>query len=392
MAILVSFGIALALAFNFVNGLNDAANSTAIVVATRALSPLRALTLAVLCNFAGPFLLATAVATTIGTGLIDPAAVTPTVIVAALLCAVMLVVGATAFGFPVSSSHAMVGGLIGAGIAAGGLDVVILPSMETMERLAIASIAGMLIGMLVVYAIARDLGEDLRIATAAGAIFGFSIAVAFLLATAMVEISGILAILLFIVISPSLGFVAAFLLNVAVTHAFRRSQQSRLKRIFRRLEVVAAGFQAIGHGANDGQLAVGMITALLVASGMLPYFEVSFDVIFTAALAIAAGTSFGGWQVVEKIGRGITRIRPYQGFAASTAGGAILAFTTLRGIPVSSTHAISGAIVGVGATRGLSAIRWETVREIVAAWIFTIPLSFGLSFAIFVLLAWVVGP
>jgi PiT family inorganic phosphate transporter len=392
MAILVSFGIALALAFNFVNGLNNAANSTAIVVATRALSPLRALALAAVCNFAGPFLLTTAVAATIGTGLVAPAAITPTAIVAALICAVVLIVGATAYGFPVSSSHAMVGSLIGAGIAAGGIDAVLLPAVETVERLALVSAAGGAVGALVAYLVARDLGENVRIVSAAGAIFGFSIAVTALLATAAVEVSGILAILLFIVISPSLGFITAFLLDVAVTHVFRRSRQSRLKRIFRRLEIAAAGFQAIGHGANDGQLAVGMITALLVASGELSSFEVPFDVLIAAALAIAAGTCFGGWEVVKKIGRGITKIRPYQGFSASTAGGAILALTTLRGVPVSSTHAISGAIVGVGATRGTNAIRWETVREIVAAWIFTIPLSLGLSYAVFVLLAQVIGP
>jgi PiT family inorganic phosphate transporter len=168
----------------------------------------------------------------------------------------------------------------------------------------------------------------------------------------LIHITGILAIVLFIFISPVIGMVGAFIFDIIISHLFGHSRQDRMKRIFQPLHVLASLIQATAHGANDGQHAVGVITALLVSSGMLMTFDIPAWVILTSALAIGLGTCFGGWQVVDKMGKGITKIRPYQGFCAATASSALLVAVTAGGIPVSSTHAINGSIIGVGATRG----------------------------------------
>jgi len=186
---------------------------------------------------------------------------------------------------------------------------------------------------------------------------------------------------LFIFIGPILGITTAFLFDVFISHLFRRSRQNRMKRIFQPLHVLSCLLQAATHGGNDGQNAVGLITALLVASGILASFTVPLWVILAAAIAIGLGTCFGGWQVVEKMAREITKIRPYQGFCAATASSGTLVMETLYGIPVSSTHAINGAIVGVGATRGKDAVQWRVVREMMIAWVITIPLAFVCAFA-----------
>jgi PiT family inorganic phosphate transporter len=198
-----------------------------------------------------------------------------------------------------------------------------------------------------------------------------------------IHITGLLAIVLFIFISPMIGVVGAFLFDIIVSHLFRRSRQNRMKRIFQPLHVAASLLQATAHGANDGQHAVGIITALLVSSGMLAVFEVPLWVILSSALAIGLGTCFGGWQVVDKMAKEITKIRPYQGFCAATMSSAILVMVTERGIPVSSTHAINGSIIGVGATRGRNAVQWEVVREMLTAWIITIPLAMIVAYSMY---------
>jgi PiT family inorganic phosphate transporter len=196
-----------------------------------------------------------------------------------------------------------------------------------------------------------------------------------------IQIKGLLAIVLFIFISPVIGMAGAFIFDIIVSHLFRHSRQNRMKRIFQPLHVLACLIQATAHGANDGQHAVGVITALLVSSGVLMTFDVPSWVILTSALAIGLGTCFGGWQVVDRMAKDITRIRPYQGFCAATASSAILVAVTAGGIPVSSTHAINGSIIGVGATRGRNAVQWRVVREMMTAWVITIPLAMIVAWA-----------
>ena len=377
---LILFGIILALGLAFVNGLNDAAHSIATVVATRALSPAKAVFLTAICNMLGPFIFTTAVAATIGTAIIIKSALTPSSIIVAMGSAILLIFVATRAGIPLSSSNAMVGGLMGAGAAAGGLTAIILPSQETVMYVIIYALTGAAAGALALAAITWALGADIWLGTLIGAICGSALIIPILMVAGILRLSGLLVVVLFIFISPILGMVSAFLFDIVVTHAFRSSRQNRMKRIFQPLHILACLGQAAAHGGNDGQNTVGLITALLVASGILETFSVPLWVILCAAVAIGLGTCFGGWQVVEKMARGITKIRPYQGFCAATASSGTLVMETLYGIPVSSTHAINGAIVGVGATRGKDAVQWSVVREMMTAWIITLPLAFVCAF------------
>ncbi len=223
--------------------------------------------------------------------------------------------------------------------------------------------------------------DDVRFGALLGAVCGASLVIPILMLLGFIRIGGLLAIVLFIFISPVIGMVLAFVFDIIISHLFGHSRQDRMKRIFQPLHVVASLVQATAHGANDGQHAVGVITALLVSSGMLAAFEVPAWVILASALAIGLGTCFGGWQVVDKMAKDITKIRPYQGFCAATTSSAILVMVTERGIPVSSTHAINGSIIGVGATRGRNAVQWEVVREMLMAWIITIPLAMVVAWA-----------
>ncbi|MGA2917718.1 anion permease [Methanoregula sp.] len=372
---LVLFGIILALALNFVNGLNDASHSIATVVATKALSPGKAVLFTAICNMIGPFLFTTAVAATIGTAIVSKSGLTPFSIVVAMGAAIILVFVATRAGIPISSSHAMVGGLLGAGIAAAGLSVVILPDNGVLVQVVIYGLIGAVIGGIVLGLFTASFHEDIRLGAMLGAICGAALIIPVLMLAGVIKVSGLLAIVLFIFISPIIGMVSAFLLDILVSHLFRHSRRNRMTRIFQPFHVLACLVQATAHGANDGQHAVGVITALLVASGILMTFDVPSWVILTAAIAIGLGTCFGGWQVVDKMAKDITKIRPYQGFCAATASSAILVSVTQVGIPVSSTHAINGAIIGVGATRGRNAVQWKVVREMMTAWIITIPLA-----------------
>lgn len=378
---IILFGIILALALNFVNGLNDASHSIATVVATKALSPIKAVLLTALCNLIGPFLFTTAVAATIGTAIVTQDALTPLSIVIAMGAAIVLVFVATRSGIPISSSHAMVGGLLGAGIAVGGLSCVILPSWLSVTEVVFFGFVGAVTGAVCLALFTASFGEDVRLGATLGAVFGASLVIPFLMLLGYINVSGLLAIILFIFISPIIGISGAFVFDVIVSHLFRHSRRNRMKRIFQPLHVVACLVQATAHGANDGQHAVGVITALLVSSGLLATFAVPPWVVLSSAIAIGLGTCFGGWQVVDKMAKDITKIRPYQGFCAATASSAILVAVTERGIPVSSTHAINGAIIGVGATRGQHAVQWRVVREMMTAWVVTIPLAVVVAWA-----------
>jgi len=387
MDILVIFGIILALLLNFVNGLNDASHSIATVVATRALSPLKASLSSALANFIGPFIFTTAVAATIGNDLVTPAALTPLSIVMAMLTAILLVLFATHIGLPLSSSQALIGALLGAGVASAGPAALVLPPMPMVEQLAFYSLIGGIIGACCLGILAYSLKEGLRTAFLLGIIFGISVTIPLLMVTGIFVLSGILAIVVFIFISPVIGFFIAFLFDLLVSHLFRYSRQNHMKRIFQPLQVVASLFQAAGHGANDGQHAMGMITALLLAAGVISSFVVPPWVVLVSAASIALGTSFGGWKVINKLAKEITKIRPYQGFCAATSGSAILAMVTSYGIPVSSTQVMSGAIVGVGATRGVKAVKWEVPRQMMTAWVITIPLAFTVSWCGYLIVA-----
>jgi PiT family inorganic phosphate transporter len=384
---LIIFGVVLALALNFVNGLNDAAHSIATVVAAKSLTPWQAVILTSLCNMLGPFIFTTAVATTIGTAIVYPGTLTPVSIIVAMGVVISLVFVATRAGLPISSSHAIVGGLLGAGIGTGGLAAVIIPGRVTFVDIGITALAGAVIGALVLGSLTAALKGDIRLALLLGAGFGGTLVIPILMLAGVLKISGLLVIVLFIFISPMMGVSTAFLFNVIISHLFRHRKQNRVRRIFRPLHIIACLFQATGHGANDGQHAVGVIAALLVSAGILTTFSIPLWVLVSSAGAIGLGTVFGGWDVVDKMAKKITRIRPYQGFSASTAGSATLAMVTSYGVPVSSTHVISGAIVGVGLTRGKNAVHWDVIREMVAAWIITIPLALILTYAGFAIIS-----
>ena len=388
MDLLIITGIVLALMLNFVNGVNDASHSIATVVETRALSPLKASVSSAIANFIGPFMFTTAVAATIGTELVVPGAMTPVSLVVAMLVSIMLILAATHIGLPVSSSHALIGGILGTGVAVAGLSALILPPAAMIRALVLFSLTGAGIGALILSILAYYLEEGIRPALVLGVIFGISVTIPLMILAGLLVLSGILAIIVFIFISPVIGFIAAFLFDLLVSHLFRFSRQNRMRRIFQPLQVAASLFQAAGHGANDGQHAVGVICALLLAGGLIPLFMVPMWVIILSAAAIALGTSFGGWKVINKLAKEITKIRPYQGFCAATSGGAVLAMVTTYGIPVSSTQVMSGSIVGVGATRGVKAVKWEVTRRMTEAWVVTIPLAFALSWSAYVVLSW----
>jgi len=311
----VYIAISAALFFDFVNGFHDSANSIATVVGTRVLRPLYAVGIAAVANFAGPLIFGTAVALTVGKGIIQPSFSTVDVIFAGLIAAIIWDLVTWYFGLPSSSSHALIGGLIGSALLAGGTSALVLPGIEKT--------------------------------------------------------------LTFIVISPTLGFCSAFGIAIIIMYLFRKYTASYVNKIFGRLQICSSIFFSLTHGANDGQKTMGVITALLISGGMLDStsFSVPIEVILASAIAIALGTFFGGWRIVKTMAFKLTSLRPYQGFCAETGGGVILTSMAWLGIPVSTTHAIAGAIMGVGATKRLSAVRWGVGKRIVYAWIITIPAS-----------------
>jgi len=377
-------GILLALLLNFVNGLNDAANAISTIIATRVLTPLRAVMLASFFNLVGPLLFTTAVAKTVGKGLFPPGVITVPLLIAALIAAVCWVYVTTHFGLPISATHAMVGGLLGAAIAKEGPGGVLWPDVATVELVLVTVVILGILGIVLIEAVSRGLGDLSHRFWHIGAMVGISVGIPLLMVTGILNIGGILSILVFIVISPTLGFIASFLLLILLMRLFGTSSPKKMNKTFRRLQIASSAFYSIGHGSNDAQHAMGLITAMLLAAGLLSEFTVPIWVILASCAAISLGTLLGGWRVVGTMAFDITRLRPYQGFCAETGGGCVLAFATSFGIPVSSTHAISGSIMGVGATRGYTgAVRWGIVREIVQAWLLTIPASMILAWVCF---------
>jgi PiT family inorganic phosphate transporter len=379
-------GIAVALLFNFLNGLHDAANSIATIVATRVLTPLQAVGLAAFFNLIGPLFFTTAIAKTIGKGIIVPGWLTIEVIIIGILVASFWIYATAYLGVPISSTHAMVGGLVGSAIAFGGVSVIILPTLQLIGGLVLIGICGALLGAGILTLLASHFQEpNLKNYAIIGAYFGFVLSIPVSIALHILPISGLLGIILFIVISPSLGFFLAFIIGCLTIRVSRNKEQKKMNAVFNKLQIVSASFYSIGHGSNDAQHAMGIITAMLVTAGVLSDFTVPLWVILMSSAAISLGTLTGGWKIVQTMAKRITHLRPYQGFCAEAGGGLVLLFVTLFGVPVSSTHAISGCIMGVGATQGSSAVQWSTVRRIVTAWIITIPLTAVFSWMAFII-------
>ncbi len=333
---LVAVTVATALIFDFINGFHDAANSIATVVSTRVLSPRLAVLWAAFFNFVAAFIFGTAVAKAISSGIIDPKQATPYVILAALLGAITWNLLTWWWGLPSSSSHALMGGLAGAGIAHAGFSVLV--------------------------------HEPKWVLPVIGAVPGLGMKW--------------MQTLAFIIISPLLGLILGLTLMVIVSWVFQKSAPRRVDSLFRRLQLLSAAAYSLGHGGNDAQKTMGIIAGALLAGGFLtpdqfahgwgPY---KWYIILGAHLAIALGTYFGGWRIVHTMGSKITKLKPVGGFCAET-GGAITLFTASAfGIPVSTTHTITGAIMGVGAVHRLSAVRWGVAGRIVWAWVMTIPAS-----------------
>jgi len=383
---LVIAGIVLALLFNFVNGMNDAANSIATIVATRVLSPLKAVLMAAFFNLIGPLVFTTAVAKTIGNGIVDPMFLTTSVLLIGLFVAVLWVFLSSCLGIPISATHALVGGLTGSAAAYAGFGVIVLPSVGTITGLFMYIAIGAIIGMVIFAIIRISAQEDAMLPfIAQGAFAGAVLSVPVVIITGLLKISGLFAILVFIVISPLLGFISAYLISLVFIRHFRNANPKKMNFLSKKLQIVSASFYSLGHGSNDAQNAMGIITAFLIAGGILSEFIVPVWVILLSCAAIALGTLIGGWEVVKTMAKRITNLRPYQGFCAETSGGVVLSFITSFGVPVSTTHAITGAIMGVGATRGTSAVQWGIVRRIVTAWVLTIPITFVTGFILFLL-------
>ncbi len=308
---LLLFVISLTLAFEFSNGWHDAANSIATVVSTRVLTPFRAVAWAAFWNFVAAFFFGTAVAGTIGKGMVHIEMVNQQVLLSGLLGAIIWNLITLILGLPTSSSHALIGGFGGAAVAKAGLRALI---------------------------------------------FG-----------------GWIKPVAFIFLSPLIGMLLGMTVTIITSWIVRRQRPLKVDKWFRRLQLVSAAGYSFGHGTNDAQKGMGIITTALVAGGLLKSFVVPYWVIICCHLAIAGGTMAGGWRIIKTMGQRITKLNPFGGFAAETAGGLTLVGTAAFGIPVSTTHTITGAIVGVGASRRLSAVRWGITRRIVWAWVLTIP-------------------
>lgn len=392
--VIVILGILLALAFNFSNGRNDASNVVATVVATRALTPKNAVLLASICCFAGPFIFSTAVAKTIGKGIVNPEIFTPILLLIGLCGAVFWVNFCSRSGIPVSSSHSLVGGLMGAGIAAGGIFAVNWPTAEMAFGMVYYLILGAVIGAILMLVIALISKSSIKMFLLIGVGVGAIVAVPIAMIAGIFAFSGLLAIVLFICVSPILGLVVSYSFTQLLTRitAKRSSHPMLLNKWFQRAQILASGFQATSLGGNDAQNAMGIIFAILISTGFATSSgELPLWVILLSGFAIAAGILSGGWKVIKKMGSGITRIQPYQGFSAAVSGGIVLSFMTSFGVPVSTTHVASGTIMGTGVTRGVGAVNWGNVRQMVTAWIITIPCSAAVSFLAYVIVALIFG-
>ncbi len=306
--------ISLALIFDFYNGMNDAANSIATVVSTRVLTPIQAVVWAALFNFIAAFIFGVSVATTIGKGIVDVSIVDNFVIFSGLIGAIILSATATHFGLPISVSHSIIGGYGGAGFAKAGFSAII--------------------------------------------------------------VSGYTKVVIFIFLAPILGFVFALLFSTATLWIVRNRSPYKVDMYFRKFQLISAALFSISHGSNDAQKTIGIITIVLFTNGLIGgSFHVPFWVILMSYTVIALGTLIGGWKVIRTLGMRITKLTPFGGFSAETSAGLTIIFATIFGIPVSTTHTITGSIIGVGTTKRFSAVRWGVARNILWAWILTIPLS-----------------
>jgi len=392
--IVIILGILLALFANFSNGRNDASNVIATVIATRAISPRNAILIASVCCFAGPFIFSTAVAKTIGKGIVDPDVFTPILLLIAMCGSVFWVNFCSRSGIPVSSSHALVGGLMGAGIAAGGFAVVYWPTAEMALGMVYYLAMGALIGGLIMLTLSLIFRDSVKLYTILGAGTGAMLAVPIAMVLGVFQFSGLIAILLFICVSPVLGLIVSWTFTMILTRimAKRVTQPSRQNKWFQRLQVLAAGFQAASLGGNDAQNAMGVIFAILLSVGIIGVgADVPIWVILLSSLAISVGLLSGGWKVIKKVGTGITRLMPYQGFSAALSGGLVLSFMTSFGVPVSTTHVASGTIMGTGLTRGVGAVNLRTVRQILIAWVITIPCAGVVSFLTYLIISLIFG-
>lgn len=317
--------VVLALLFDFSNGWHDCANAVATVVSTRVLRPLTAVLLAGALNVAGAFF-STAVAKMIGGGIVFPDAITNVVVAGAMAGAICWNLFTLILGLPTSSSHALIGGLVGAAVAHGGW--------------------------------------------------------------AVVQFKGLNKILEAMILSPLLGFGMGFLIMVLVSWSFFRVHRGVATKLFSRLQLVSASFMAFSHGANDAQKVMGVITLALVASGQLTSTDVPTWVIVSCALAMGLGTTVGGWRIIRTLGMKMVKLEPVHGFAAETGAATVLLFTAQFGLPVSTTHTITSSILGVGSTKRLSAVRWGVTSKILSAWIFTLPGAALLGAGAYTVLSW----
>jgi PiT family inorganic phosphate transporter len=309
----VIFVIFLALIFDYTNGLHDAANSVATVVTTKVLSPKQAVVWAAFFNFVAFLIFGTQVANTVGKGLIDIASVDPLVIFGGLIGAISWNVLTWHLGLPSSSSHSLMGGYLGAAVSKAGLGVVI--------------------------------------------------------------VSGWIRILIFIVLAPVMGLILGNLLMVATTWVVHKKPLTVINVWSRRMQLISAALYSLGHGGNDAQKTMGIITTLIYSTGHLKTFHVPLWVVLSAHTAIALGTLTGGWRIVKTMGQKIVKLRPIDGFCAETASAASIFMATHLGVPVSTTHVITGAVAGVGAAKSVSSVKWQVTIRIVWAWILTIPMS-----------------
>ncbi len=322
--------ILVALVFDYINGFHDAANSIATVVSTRVLTPGKAVIWAAFFNFVAAFAFGTAVAKTVGSGLVDLSVVTFTVIFAALMGAIVWDLITWYLGLPTSSSHALIGGYAGAAVAKAGF-VAIIPGGWTKT-------------------------------------------------------------LIFIALAPLIGMALGFVLMVAIQWIFSPTSPGRVDHWFRRLQLLSAAAYSLGHGGNDAQKTMGIIAGVLLAGGYISSFRIDLWVVLAAHAAIALGTLSGGWRIIHTMGTKITKLQPVGGFAAETAGAFSLFTATHLGIPVSTTHTITGAIMGVGSIKRLSAVRWGVAGRIIWAWILTIPASALIAALVYKAVAATVAP
>ncbi|PIN86801.1 anion permease [Candidatus Woesearchaeota archaeon CG10_big_fil_rev_8_21_14_0_10_44_13] len=312
-ATLVLIGIFTALLFDFINGFHDAANAIATVVITKVLKPHQAVLMAALANFVGAFVFSVAVAKMIGKGIVNPSAITIYVILAALAGAIIWDLITWVMGLPTSSSHALIGGLIGSVFVTTGIKYL--------------------------------------------------------------NFMGIMKVFFFIFVAPVMGMIGAAFFAILIINLFRNHHPLKLNKIFKRLQLASSFFYSVGHGTNDAQKSMGIITLLLFSAGYIKEFEISTWVILSCHAAIALGTYFGGWKIVKTMGTKITKLRPFEGFCSESSGGIVLLVTAWLGIPVSTTHVIAGSIMGVGTVENFKTVRWATARRIVWAWLLTIPIS-----------------